>query len=439
MKIYSDFIYIFYIMILNIEDSLSDYLKKLIFNYDNNINNNNFENFNTKNKCYMEIKKIDDLYLLVVNKISKNLIHSNESINTIIHNINYCIFDSSVIFLYINYKKNIMYRPYDNQITNEIIDEIKNNWNKINIYENIGISSIFLKHNDTIYFYDVYEQNLISINKINYIRQYYDKLNINLNNTNNKVIEINIILNKYTHLLYYTNSSVIENILINDKKNIYFSCFDEFLFELDNISKNDEKNKKLTINGYTIKYNNTEYIFNTYIYQKIIDLLIPFRNINKTYLELYKNDNLKFVINYMSQYSTEIIKRVNYSIKTISREFLNIYHITRRKLNSDLYNILSNTYKTILFDLHKIFIYTRKNDDIDDIFKKSLTYDIIYKYLKKININLLVQIYIDRIKLLNDIKYIKIDIDNMRFDTNEFKILFIDCIHTKTMSALLQL
>jgi len=426
-------------MILNIEDSLSDYLKKLIFNYDNNINNNNFENFNTKNKCYMEIKKIDDLYLLVVNKISKNLIHSNESINTIIHNINYCIFDSSVIFLYINYKKNIMYRPYDNQITNEIIDEIKNNWNKINIYENIGISSIFLKHNDTIYFYDVYEQNLISINKINYIRQYYDKLNINLNNTNNKVIEINIILNKYTHLLYYTNSSVIENILINDKKNIYFSCFDEFLFELDNISKNDEKNKKLTINGYTIKYNNTEYIFNTYIYQKIIDLLIPFRNINKTYLELYKNDNLKFVINYMSQYSTEIIKRVNYSIKTISREFLNIYHITRRKLNSDLYNILSNTYKTILFDLHKIFIYTRKNDDIDDIFKKSLTYDIIYKYLKKININLLVQIYIDRIKLLNDIKYIKIDIDNMRFDTNEFKILFIDCIHTKTMSALLQL
>jgi hypothetical protein len=51
---------------------------------------------------------------------------------------------------------------------------------------------------------------------------------------------------------------------------------------------------------------------------------------------------------------------------------------------------------------------------------------------------LLVQIYIDRIKLLNDIQNIKIDIDNMKFNTTEFKILFTDCINTKTMSTLLQ-
>jgi hypothetical protein len=387
----------------------------------------------------MTIKKIDNLYILSTNKISTNLIHSDEFINKILHHVNYCIFDNTIDFFYIDYRKIIINKPYDI----EIINEIKTNWDKINIYENIGISGIFLNYSDTIYFYDIYEQTLIQIKQINYINYFYDTLNINLNN--NEIIHINIVLNKYNHLLYYKNNDIIDNIMINNKNNIYFSCFDEFIFDLENVSKQNENKKKLSINGYIIKYNDREYVFNTYIYQKIYDLMIPVRNINKAYLELYKNDNLKFVINYMSQYSTEIIKRVNSSIKTLSREFLNIYHITRKKLNPDLYNILSNNYKTILFDLHKIFIYTRKQENeyenSDDFFtiKKSMTHDIIYKYLKKINIDLLVQIYIDRLQLLTDIPNIKIDIDNMKFDTNEFKILFTDCINTKTMSVLLKI
>lgn len=423
-------------MTFNLENSIKNYLKNLLFKYNDNIN----DYFNSKIKSLnMSIKKIDDLYILSINKISNNLIHSDDLVNNIIHNVNYCIFDSTIDFIYIDYKKIIINKPYDS----EIINEIKNNWEKINIYENIGITSIFLNYNNLIYFYDIYEQTLILIDKINYIKHYYDKLNIVLNI--NEVIQINIVLNKYTHVLYYKNSDIVDTILIIKKDNIYFSCFDEFIFDLESLSKQNENKKKLTINGYIINYNNVDYVFNTYIYQKINDLMIPVRNINKAYLELYKNDNLKFVINYMSQYSTEIVKRVNSSIKTLSREFLNIYHITRKKLNPNLYNILSNNYKTILFDLHKIFIYTRKQENecenSDDFFniKKSMTHDIIYKYLKKINIDLLVQIYIDRLQLLNSIHNIKIDIDNMKFDTNEFKILFTECINTKTMSVLLQL
>lgn len=423
-------------MTFNLENSIKDYLKNLLFKYNDNI----IDYFDSKMKSLnMSIKKINNLYMLSINKISNNLIHSDDLINKIIHNVNYCIFDNQIDFFYIDYKKIIINKPYDSQI----INEIKNNWEKINIYENIGINSIFLNYNNSIYFYDIYEQTLILIDKINYIKYHYDKLNINLNI--NEVIQINIVINKYTHLLYYKNLDIIDNILLNKKINIYFSCFDEFIFDLESLSKQNENKKKISINGYIINYNNVDYVFNTYIYQKINDLMIPVRNMNKAYLELYKNDNLKFVINYMSPYSTEIVKRVNSSIKTLSREFLNIYHITRKKLNPDLYNILSNNYKTILFDLHKIFIYTRKQENeyenSDDFFniKKSMTHDIIYKYLKKINIDLLVQIYIDRIQLLNDIPNIKIDIANMKFDTNEFKILFTDCINTKTMGVLLQL
>jgi hypothetical protein len=43
------------------------------------------------------------------------------------------------------------------------------------------------------------------------------------------------------------------------------------------------------------------------------------------------------------------------------------------------------------------------------------------------------------VKLLNKIQNITIDMYNVRMNCNEFKILFTDCIHTKTMSHLLKL
>lgn len=415
------------------ENDLKNYLLNIISKYENNILNY----FNIKLKCSnIIIKKIDDLYVLIVNKISNNLLHSDDMINKIMHNINYCIFNNNITFFYINYKKYIINILHDSQI----INELKKNWNKINIYENIGINTIFFNYNNIIYFYDTYENTIIQINRINYINNNFIKLNLDIKDR--MIVNVNILLNKYTHLLYYKNNEINNTILLN-KNTINFLCYDDFIFNLENISKQNETKKKLTINGYIIKYEDKEYIFNTYIYQKINDLMVNIRNINKAYLELYKNDNLKIIINHMTPYTQEIIKRVNTSIKTLSRELLNIYHITRKKLNPDLYNILSNNYRTILFDLHKIFIYTRKqenesenNDDFLTI-KKSLTHEIIYKYLKKININLLSNIYIDRLQLLNDIQNIKIDVDNMKFDTNEFKVLFNDCISTKTMSVLL--
>jgi hypothetical protein len=418
----------------NFENNFKNYLTNIVSKYNDNILNY----FNIKLKCSnILIKKIDDLYILCINKISDNLLHSDDMINKILHNINYCIFNKDITFYYINLKKNIITKPYDLNI----INEFKKNWDNISVYENIGLNTIFFNYNNIIYFYDIYDNTIIPINTINYINNYFNKLNLNI--TDKTIVNVNIILTKYTHLLYYKNNDIIDNIVINKNENIYFSCFDEFIFDLENISKQNETKKKITTNGYIIKYNNTEYIFNTYIYQKINDLMINVRNINKTYLELYKNDNLKFVINYMSPYPQEIIKRVNMSIKTLSRELLNIYHITRKKLNPDLYNILSNNYRTILFDLHKIFIYARKKENecenSDDFFtiKQSMTHEIIYKYLKKININLLTYIYIDRLQLLNDIQNVKIDVDNMKLDTNEFKVLFNDCINTKTMSVLL--
>jgi hypothetical protein len=62
--------------------------------------------------------------------------------------------------------------------------------------------------------------------------------------------------------------------------------------------------------------------------------------------------------------------------------------------------------------------------------KKSLNVDIVYKYLKKLNIEVLENIFLEREKLIDATK-------NILSDKN-FKIFFEDCINTKTMSYLLK-
>jgi len=167
-------------------------------------------------------------------------------------------------------------------------------------------------------------------------------------------------------------------------------------------------------------------------------------NINKFYIELYKNYNLNFMISYMTLYSHDILNRVNLSVKNISKELLNIYHFTRKQQNKELNDILTNTYRLLIDDLHKIFLYSKKydetyNNEKDFIDKISLNNDIVYKYIKTINDDLLIQLYIDRELILQKIENINISFDEFNNTPTHYKIIFIDCIYTKTMSALLKL
>ncbi len=61
--------------------------------------------------------------------------------------------------------------------------------------------------------------------------------------------------------------------------------------------------------------------------------------------------------------------------------------------------------------------------------KKSLTVDTVYKYIKKIDIEILEKIYLQRNILIKLIKEV--------FNNDKFKIFFEDCINTKTISYLL--
>ncbi len=424
----------------NFDDILFEYIKDLFDKYNDNI----LTYFKNNGKLlHMSLEKITTtnnniLYLLRTDNLSDNLIHTDKTINYIIHNLNYFVFDSNFNFKIISKKKTKLDKPYESAI----INDIKNNWSEVKIYNHdIGFYTTIFDYDDTLYYVDLYNSPyIVQVDSNKYINTLVSKSELTFKNNISHVI---ITSPKLSHILYYKTHYVSDDIFLEKCDNIFYSCLDELIFDLENISHVNENKKKLTTGGFILNYKDNDYVINTYIYQKIKDIIPNYKNINKCFIELYKNDNLSFVVNYMSPYPSEIIKRVNAAIKTISREFLNIYHVTRKKLNPELYNILTNNYKTVLFDLHKIFIYKRKtennnftnsDDDINE--KRSLNHDIIYKYIKKINIDLLVNIFIDRIALLNNIQNITIDMNNIRMNTNEFKILFNDCVHTTTMSYL---
>lgn len=379
----------------------------------------------------------DSLKLIYTNKINFNLHHSNNIIDYILHNIEFILIDSNyniITFL----TKNINLDKSTTQLLN-------NNWGECKVYTNyIGIYCIFLYFNQKKYYItkyriDDYENSIM----MQIVPNIFDNIinndsnGSNDSNENIKIIHKIIVSQRLKHILCYGSEfNQINNISYepNDYQ-IYYSCYDELEYEHNENIKKMENNKKLFNAGYIIVYKNNKYLLPNKIYEKVSNLLPKYSNINKIYMDLYKSDNLNYVINYLSLYPSDIIKRINLSFKTISREYLNIYHMTRKKSHPEIYEKLNEVNKKILYDFHTIFITTRQNEyiintDRNDYYdKKSLSIDTVYKYFKKIDIDLLEKIYLNRNELIKSIKEV--------FNNNDFKIFFEDCINTKTISYLL--
>ena len=371
------------------------------------------------NNIYINV--LDSLKMIYTDKINNSLHHSNDVIDYILHNIEFIIIDKNYnLITYLLKNKNL------DEKTKHIISE---NWVDCKIYKNyIGTYTVFFIYNDVKYYCIKYK--ICHYDK-SMMQQIAPKI---FDNYENKPIQKIIISQRLKHIITYDETFNIINNTICDQETsqLHFSCFDELDFEHNDNMKKMENNKKIFNAGYLIEYNNNKYLLNNKIYEKINNLLPKFININKIYLDLYKSDNLNYVINYLSLYPSDIIKRINLSFKTLSKEYLNIYHLTRKKAHPEIYEKLDETNKRILYDLHTIFIETRKNEyivnnEIAD--KKSLTVDTVYKYLKKVDIDIIEKIYLNRNSMMQIIKEV--------FNNNDFKIFFEDCINTKTISYLL--
>jgi|688.fasta_scaffold111039_3 hypothetical protein len=368
-------------------------------------------------------------FIIKTINLSNNLHYCDKLIDNIIHNIDYAIF-SKIDLKYITHinKKNYL------NINNDI-SFLYNNWKNINIYENyLGIYTILIRNKNQTILLSKFTIADISQNNTFFTENLEMKDNIPyhciiFNNKYKKIIayDDNLIqLNKHIKILY-EESNEINNCQIKR----HYSCVDELLFEYEQMEYKNTVNKKLIFGGYIIEYNNKIYLLESLIYRNLINEIDIYDNINISYLSLYCNNKLNNILPYFSIYYLNIIKRINESLKTIAKELLNIYHITRNKQSTNIYNCLPNNYKRILFDLHTIFIKSRKIDtylDNEFIEKKSLSIDDVYFYLKNRDIDLLVTIYLSRNNIIKTIENNDINIDN---------IFYKDCVNTTTQIELI--
>lgn len=216
---------------------------------------------------------------------------------------------------------------------------------------------------------------------------------------------------------------------IQYEKKVHFSCLDELLMSIEFMNNEDVSTKNIQFGGYMIKLfdklNNINklYCIRTNIFKYITSILPKYDNQYKSFLELYQNDKLTDVLPYLHKYPADVIRRINMSVKILSKEILNIYHLTRKKQNKELYESLPLSYRKVLYDLHKIYVNQKHGEFITKSFdllkeKKSVSVDIVYSYLKGIRNNELIKLFDERRTLLNDLKKINFKYDEIMSVTN---------------------
>lgn len=227
-----------------------------------------------------------------------------------------------------------------------------------------------------------------------------------------------------------------------------FNSMEEVMESLNKINTTDQQNKKVSLEGYVLKYyhgepnksNFTILKLQTQLYQSLMKLKPNNSNIYQSFLELYQKDKLIEFLPYFSRYGDDIFKRIHYSMKTISKELLDVYHLTRQKKNPQLYNALPDSYKKVLYNIHGIYIKNKKDElnkiketesenksehpdsDVDLNLSgsvSSVTVHTVYYYLKRLTGYELRQIYYDRSTML---------------DNNIFTFLNRRCMYTITQT-----
>ena len=373
---------------------------------------NNFYDIISNSKSIIIDKKSNKIIIEFLNIVNHNIERLAEKIDwknvivTYIYpGINLYLFNHNDNWILSS--ENLLNIHYDNKGYGTLDDILKKLLLKINIDEL-----------DKKYYYHIIFQN-------NKTKNFVD--NCLINNENNEFIFISA-YQKYNYKIVDC-----EIININKIQNLHFSCVDEMIIKLDYISYDNKINKKLTYSGFNVKvYDEEKQTNNIYIYsdiyKKINDNMIEGDNIYKIYLELYQKNKLSNILPYLSKYSNEIIHRLNMSMKTLSREILNIYHTTRKKKHQEMYKLLPELYKKILYGIHGVYINSRKKDlinrvpvDYDET--KSITVHDVYYYVKELTHYQLIQLFKERTELLKN--------------SNFNNIMSGDCIYTLTQAKLM--
>lgn len=432
---------------------------------------------NDENYTYLNVKELDAnnpsgsrYSLLYTPTISVNIDITDICINRVIHQMKSCVIDNGTLLPIVYIDKHINYVDeiggYCNKVDSIIKDEeFLDQKDTIKIYKNhIGEYVVMFYHCDKWLLlcdntlYDFYDENkLIPTLFRNIFEERCELGSLNPNDSfhfllmhhklescigvNENGKELRDILHFKTEEKYTLNR---KDYKLSDKiktlSRVYLSCKDEMMIYLDGMNSEMTSDGKLFHRGLMLCYESEQIKFtlnfDIELYKKINSRLKPYKNTNQAYVVMYQNDECNSMLSYITTNHTNIIKRINSSVKTISKEILDIYFLTRNRRNEKLYNTLPKSYRDILFNIHKIFINKRYNDirenAIDNLdLKRSVTVNNVYWYLKKgMTGEELIELYFDR-------EYLSKTIDS---NSNLFEYkntLCRDCIDTIMQTRLM--
>jgi len=213
------------------------------------------------------------------------------------------------------------------------------------------------------------------------------------------------------------HESVPPHLFMEDRQ-LHFSCLDQLDLYLEEMNNVNTKNKKLYNRGLIVKvdvdaYDPIHITYDTYTYKRLNDMLPKDMTIHEAHLNLYQTDRLNQVLQYVeeSDNAALIVTRINLAIVTLGREILDIYHFTRNKENPELFNLLSRSYRDLMHNLHGQFIEKKSRAVTrshryprSDIEKVSITTEDVYITLKNMDTLALVELFLDRERLRDDIE-----------------------------------
>lgn len=361
---------------------------------------------------------IDEFILISTHDISDNLKHANKKLDNVLRNMRWILFDKNynpLLYILKPMKKKI----YDLLKCKKInLSKIKDFKIQVN---HIGKYVVLFNYNNTWYFIYNYKVKELSLknHSILYelIENDLDKLNpkhsyefIMVDNRLNTLIKP-----PYQNHLILLNikdkfdSIQIENIYdkIKISKDIHLSSIDELKFYLEELDYNNRS--RLNFKGIIINHNNMLFSVNTKTYDYVLDMIPKSLTPNQVHFYLYQKDKLNQFISLVDDTQTDIVKRINISITTISHEILDIYHSTRNKQNSNIYSCLTKTYLEVINNLHSIYKKMKKNKRLSELSNKiSITIDHVYTLIKDLDINLIIALYHDRSIIIDKLKNLKI-------------------------------
>ena len=390
---------------------------------------------NLLSRLNIKINKKYKLLTIGVSNVSDNLRHSNSTLNRVLHQAKYLVFDTKT-YTPMFYVENHI-NGSDISLINKENTYLDEHLYRVTDYKNaefdrrvacythhIGAYIVIfaVEHHDKVRWMFGFEGKTytLCIEKhavlFEHISEHLHKLDpsycyhimlvdqrlrIPLQSPSDDKYMVLVKVNRVSDLVELKLSEFNHMGVFVENKPIHFSCLDHLDFYLEELNDSNTRNKKLYNRGLLVKvdvdsnFDKAEYVepicivYDTYTYKRLSETMPKYMNIHEAHLHLYQKDKLNSVLQYTedSDNAALIVTRINLAMVTLGREILDIYHLTRNKEHTELFNMLSYSYKNILHSLHGKFIQKKNTAsfqtlDIIKHAKHSSSHSIVSDYEK---------------------------------------------------------